>query len=150
MTGIELTIDAAIKAGFTGVALVTAVAIAGAESAFKPNAVGDVNLIDNKWGPSVGLWQIRSLKNPGAYTGPDKLRNESSLTDPYFNARAAYAISKGGTDFKPWSTYTNGMFTKFTATAATAIKNALALVTNNPGTSILILAAIAAYLFLSR
>lgn len=147
MTGIELTVDAAIKAGFKGIGLITAVAIAGAESAFNVNAVGDINLIDNKWGPSVGLWQIRSLKNPAAYTGADLLRVETKLTDPYYNARAAYAISKGGTDFKPWSTYTNGMFTKFTAAAAAAVKKIIETA-GNPAVIIIAMAAIAALIFL--
>ena len=37
-------------------------AIAQAESARNPGAVGDVALQTSTWGPSVGLFQIRTLK----------------------------------------------------------------------------------------
>ncbi len=132
MTAIEVAADAAIKAGFTGAALVTALAIAGAESSFNPKALGDVTLQSEKWGPSVGLWQIRSLRNYNLYSGADALRDAVRLTDPYFNAKAAFAISKGGKDFSPWSTYTNGAFTKFTVAATGAINNLIDTIKNNP------------------
>lgn len=102
--------NAAQRAGFTGAALLITTAIAGAESSFDPNAKGDVNLQTDKWGPSVGLWQIRSLKNPSIYPYPDNLRDASKLTDPDYNAKAAYAISKQGTDFSPWSTFVNNAY----------------------------------------
>lgn len=132
---LQIATDAAIKAGFKGQSLITAIAIAGAESAFNPLAMGDLNLQTEKWGPSVGLWQIRSLRNYQLYTGADAMRNESKLKDPYYNAQAAFAISKNGTDFKPWSTYTNNDYTKFTVAASTAVKNIIDTVTNNPLTS---------------
>lgn len=104
---------AAVAAGFTGASLVTAVAIAGAESTFDPTRIGDEVLANEKWGPSVGLWQIRSLKNPSAWAYPDTLRDAEKLKDPLYNAKAAYAISKQGTDFSDWSTFVNGAYRQY-------------------------------------
>lgn len=110
LTGLALTVDAAKKAGFTGEALVKAVAIAAAESDFNPMAEGDIHLQDSKWGKSIGLWQIRSLNNPYVFSYPDTLRVASKLYDPYYNAKAAYVISNNGTNFNPWSTFTHGNY----------------------------------------
>lgn len=90
-------------AGFRGDALITAIAIAKAESNFDADALGDTTIQTKKWGPSVGLWQIRSLN---AEQGSGRLRDAARLTDPAFNARSAYAISGGGVDFTPWSVFT--------------------------------------------
>jgi len=108
------TYNVAKQAGFAGSALYVITAIAGAESSFNPLAIGDVSLQDEKWGPSVGLWQIRSLKNPLAFPYPDNLRDATKLKDPLYNAQAAFAISKKGTDFTPWSTFTNKAYQEFT------------------------------------
>jgi len=113
VSNLPMVINAAKQAGFTGASLITAVAIAAAESGFDPDAMGDVNLQNQTWGPSVGLFQIRSLHNPLAYSYPDTLRVADALRDPVYNAQAAYAISKKGTDFAPWSTFTNGAFQQF-------------------------------------
>lgn len=69
-------------------------------------AQGDLKLMDDKWGPSVGLMQIRSLKNPSdkKWSKADKLRVEKKLTDPEYNLRTAYEIYKEQ-GFEPWSTY---------------------------------------------
>jgi len=86
-------------------------AIAGAESARDVGAVGDVALQTDKWGPSVGLFQIRTL-NAERGTGSD--RDIEHLTgDPEAQVRAAFAISDGGTNFRPWSTFTSGSYRKF-------------------------------------
>ena len=50
------------NAGLSAAAATTATAVALAESGGRTDAVGDVGLEDATWGPSVGLWQIRSLK----------------------------------------------------------------------------------------
>lgn len=84
-----------------------ATAIAAAESNNDPAAVGDVALQDATWGPSIGLWQIRSLK---AQTGTGKARDASRLKGARFNARAMAEISAKGANFTPWSTYTNGAY----------------------------------------
>ena len=96
--------------GFRGDALKTAYAISIAESGGRSNAKGDVHLQDAKWGPSVGLFQIRSLKNWKKYNDP--YRDASKLQDPSYNIEAAWSKSKQGTNFKPWTTYTGGSFIK--------------------------------------
>lgn len=79
--------------------------IAGAESNWDDAALGDVNLQNNTWGPSFGEFQIRTLK---ADTGTGTDRDISMLAgDDAAQAAAAWEISKQGTDFSPWSTYTN-------------------------------------------
>lgn len=80
--------------------LTTAVAVATAESGLNPAKLGDVALQDDKWGPSVGLWQIRSLK---AEKGKGTTRDQTKLTDPAFNAKAMMEISGGGSNWGPWS-----------------------------------------------
>jgi hypothetical protein len=86
-----------------------ATAVALAESGGRTDAQGDIGLQDGTWGPSVGLWQIRSLK---AEYGKGTPRDASRLTDPEFNARAMASISNGGKNFKPWTTYTSGAYKK--------------------------------------
>ncbi len=116
LNNLPLVYDAASKAGFSGAALVTAVAIAAAESGLDPNAVGDQSLVDFTWGPSIGLWQVRSLQPLFLYLEP--LRDATKLPDPYYNARAAYTLSKSGTDFSPWSTFVNGAYKQFESIAS--------------------------------
>lgn len=85
----------------------TAAAVAMAESAGDPNATNIVTHPAPGNGPerSFGLWQVNTLAWP-AY-------DETSLLDPTYNARAAYAISNGGRDWSPWSTYTNGAYRQY-------------------------------------
>lgn len=54
---------------------------------------------------SVGLWQINTLAHP-QYSVDD-------MKDPIKNARAAFAISKGGTDWHQWPTFTHGKYKQF-------------------------------------
>lgn len=121
-TGIDLAARAAYNAGFRGDALVVAVAIAGGESSYNPNALGDQQLETDKWGPSYGFWQIRSLRRPQDYSFPDTLRlNDGTLYDPTKNAEAAYALSSGGTNWRPWSVFTAGIYQNFINVARTAV-----------------------------
>jgi hypothetical protein len=85
----------------------TAVAIALAESGLRTDAVGDVGLQDGTWGPSIGLWQVRSIK---AENGRGTSRDATRLKDPTFNARSMRTISGDGANFNPWSTYKNGAY----------------------------------------
>lgn len=80
--------------------LAQAVAIAMAESGGDPTKLGDLTLQDSEWGPSVGLWQIRSRK---AEKGKGSTRDADRLTDPAFNAKSMMSISGGGSNFDPWS-----------------------------------------------
>ncbi|GAA3434594.1 hypothetical protein [Kutzneria kofuensis] len=110
----------AYNAGFRGDSLTTAVAVALAESHGDTGIHGDINLQTGTWGPSVGLWQIRSL-NPGHGTASEQaLRNAQANADPATNARHAYTISRHGTNFRPWSTYTNGAYRGYLNQARTA------------------------------
>lgn len=95
------------RAGFRGEALVIAVAVAMGESGFDPDIHGDTSLTDSTWGPSIGLMQIRSVN---AESGQGTWRDGTRLEDPLFNAKAAFAISGGGTNFQPWTIFTNGAY----------------------------------------
>src|ERR1700740_3603313 len=79
------------NAGFSGNDLVTAVAIALAESGGNPNALGDIGIGQG----SFGLWQINSKYHPEF--GPDF----TTLYDPQTNANAAYQIYVNANGFSP-------------------------------------------------
>lgn len=101
----------AANAGFTGDDLVTAVAIALAESSGNPNA-------DNTADPggSIGLWQIDRGYHP-EFAGED-------LTDPQTNANAAFSVySAAGNSFSPWSTFKNGAYQAHIAEAQNAVNS---------------------------
>jgi hypothetical protein len=107
------------SAGFTGQSLVTAYGIARAESggratAFNPTGMDEsyglfqINMENNDpRNPNMGTKRNAAyLKKYGkiGYTGPQ------SLYDPAINAKIAYDMSKGGTNFQPWTTYTSGKY----------------------------------------
>lgn len=94
-------------AGLSAAAATTATAVALAESGGRTDAMGDVGLEDATWGPSVGLWQIRSLK---AQSGTGGHRDATRLTDPAFNAASMAAISGAGSSFSAWTTFTSGAY----------------------------------------
>ena len=86
-------------------------AIAQAESARNPGAIGDVALENRTWGPSVGLFQVRTLK---AETGTGSDRDiQRLLNNPAEQVKAALKISNDGANLRPWSTYTSGAYLKF-------------------------------------
>ncbi|WP_121192616.1 transglycosylase SLT domain-containing protein [Motilibacter peucedani] len=142
------------KAGFKGDALVVAVAVAEAESSGRTDATGPVvpDIPANDWIGAVrsamGLWQIMpaAAQSGAAYTGSaydrvldqsvSGVRDSRLLFDPDFNARSAYAISKGGTNWKPWSTYTSGAYLTHMADARAAVQSiGAAPVDGNPSAS---------------
>jgi hypothetical protein len=103
------------NAGFTPSTATTMLAIGYAESNLVPDAVGDQKLENAKWGPSYGLFQIRTLK---AETGKGTVRDIRYLQASAQNqAKAAWSISSHGRDFSPWSTYRSGAYKKFWAQA---------------------------------
>ncbi len=108
----------ALGAGLPHEASVIAVAIAWPESGLDPDAVGDEDLQDDVWGPSCGLWQIRSLR---ADRGTGRARDIDRLLDPAFNAGAMVAISKGGTDWSPWTMWKNGGYRQYLAGVRAAV-----------------------------
>jgi len=107
------------NAGFSGESLNTAYGVVKAESggrssAYNPNGLDksyglfQINMENNDpRNPNMGIKRneayLKKYKSIG-YTG------EESLLDPNINAKIAYDISKGGTNFNPWTTYTNGKY----------------------------------------
>lgn len=84
-----------------------AAAVAWAESGGDACAQGDPRgpfLCDrpNGTSSSFGLWQVHVPAHPQY--------DPTSLLDPLYNARAALAISKGGTDWSAWSTFNDGTY----------------------------------------
>lgn len=110
----------ALNAGFTGAALVTAVAVALGESGGNPNAHnGNAGTGDN----SYGLWQINMLGS----MGPERrarfnLKSNDELFNPSTNAKAAYALYKGRGGFGDWSVYNHGTYLRYMARAQKAVK----------------------------
>lgn len=102
-----------VAAGFRGESLVTAVAVAQAESSFDAT-VTNYSAAGGIWGPAVGLFQVRVLVNPKAATNSlDRQRDFDSMLDPINNTAFAYTLSKGGRDFTPWSAFTSGAYKKY-------------------------------------
>lgn len=83
----------AYTAGFRGTHLTMAVAISLAETGGtgNPKAVSPTH--------DYGLWQINQPAHPTYF------KQSGKIFEPGYNAAAAYAISKGGTDWTPWTTY---------------------------------------------
>jgi hypothetical protein len=111
----------AYAAGFRGDHLVTAVAVALAESGGITDRRGDTGITTGTWGPSIGLWQIRSLN---AERGTGGQRDALANVHAAVNARHAYQISGHGRDWSPWSAYTNGSYRQFLGRARTAARSA--------------------------
>lgn len=117
-------------AGFTGEDLVTAVAIAIGESGGRTDAKGDVTLQTEKWGPSIGLWQIRSLH---AEKGTGGRRDELANYDPGHNAATAYALYKGrGYGFADWSVYNSGAYKGHLSAARAGVSATTGTTTTTP------------------
>lgn len=108
----------AYDAGFRGRDLEVSVAVALAESGGETKIPGDVSQQDGTWGPSIGLWQIRSLH---AHRGTGRLRDQEANLRPAVNAKHARAIwrERGGT-FAAWGAYTNGSYRQHLAVARRA------------------------------
>jgi len=92
------------QAGFRGQNLETAYGVVMAESGGDAHA-----LADDSDDLSYGLFQINML----GQMGPDRraqygLDSNSDLWDPLTNAKVAFKLSQGGTNFSPWTTYTSG------------------------------------------
>jgi len=92
LSGVNLAIDAARRAGFKGTDLVNMIAIAGRESGYNPRAQ-NLKPPDH----SIGLWQINQLAHHGRFG------SDAELMNPYVNARAAYTLSGGGRTLSPWA-----------------------------------------------
>ncbi|RUS28044.1 hypothetical protein BC938DRAFT_482414 [Jimgerdemannia flammicorona] len=99
------------SAGFTGNGWVIAVAIAIAESQGWTQAV----LINTDCSRDRGLWQINSRWHSEV--------SDAQAFDPTGNARAAFTISSGGSNWQPWTTYTSGAYQSHMADAQTAVNS---------------------------
>lgn len=98
------------QAGFAGELLDVALGVSWAESEGYSDAVGDITLISEKWGPSIGLFQIRSLRHPEQFAGiPDELRVAEELRDPHYNAAAALALVTWRS-WDLWTVYRTGAY----------------------------------------
>ncbi|MFV2110531.1 transglycosylase SLT domain-containing protein [Micromonospora sp. LOL_015] len=113
--GIDLCAQVGYAAGFRGSPLVTAVAVAMAESSCNPSAVGSN-------GPTAGcpygsldrgLWQINNCYHPTV--------TDACAYDAQCNANAAYNISSGGSNWQPWSTYNSGVYANHLSAAQAAV-----------------------------
>lgn len=111
-------IDILKQAGFTGQGLQIALAVAMAESSGNARAFnGNASTGDE----SYGLFQINML---GAM-GPERrkrygLSSNDALFDPLTNAKIAFAMSKGGTNWQPWTTFTSGKYRQFLGSSGSA------------------------------
>lgn len=99
------------QVGFSGRSLVIAIAIALAESG---GTVGAINTANSNGTTDRGLWQINSVHS--------QYNASRLLTDPTYNAQAAWQISSGGTNWFPWATYTNGRYQRFLNDAQQAVQ----------------------------
>jgi hypothetical protein len=91
-------------AGVSDSMLPTAVAVAMAESGGNP-ASHCLNCVPGVREDSRGLWQINVIAHP-EWSG-------ANLYDPATNAQAMMAVSGGGVNWRPWSTFKNGAYRAF-------------------------------------
>ncbi len=87
----------AANAGFTGAGLSTITAISLAESGGNPGAINY-----NDPGGSYGLTQINAAAHGSSFA--------QAALDPQTALNEAFAVSGGGTNFSPWSTYNSGAY----------------------------------------
>ena len=79
-------------------------AVMEAESNCNPAAIGDTRPINGLLAHSCGLYQVRVLKGRPTC---------EHLKDPATNVEWAYKISAGGSNWKPWSVFTNGKYKRY-------------------------------------
>ncbi len=99
----------------TGSRIATAVAVAKAESSFRPTIT---NTAGNAHGIDRGLWQINSYWHPDV--------SKACALSASCNARAAARISSKGTNWKPWWTWKNRKHVPFMSQATAAQNTACA------------------------
>lgn len=96
---IPQTIVYAKNAGFTGTSVARIVAIAMCESGLNTHGPDNINS-DSMHSRDRGLYQINSYWHSEV--------SDACAYDPACASNAAYRISSSGSNFNPWSTYTNG------------------------------------------
>lgn len=102
----EQTAQILYRAGFRGQNLVNMVAIAGRESGYRPGIHGTASPKAAVSGDR-GLFGI-NYSNDKALKAAGVIRTATDLFDPLTNARAAYFLSKGGTNLFPWGAMKGG------------------------------------------
>ncbi|MCW2754662.1 MAG: hypothetical protein JWQ32_2073 [Marmoricola sp.] len=121
MTTAQDAYAALIRAGASRANATLLTAIGGAESGWNLNAVGDIGLENATWGPSYGIWQIRTLV---AETGKGTTRDINKLKTG-IDAQAAGAVAILHTSgVHAWSTYSSGSYTGFIPQAQKAAASA--------------------------
>lgn len=110
-----------IDAGFVGEQRAVGVAIVLAESAGDTDAMGDTTIQTDVWGPSVGLFQIRSLH---VDKGTGRARDQLANLDPGTNARHARIIFLERQAWTPWSTFLHNSYLHHMQRARTAVEAA--------------------------
>lgn len=111
--GAEQCAKAAYDAGFRGQSLVTAVAVAMAESHCSFGARCH-NCITGATEDSRCAWQVNVNAHPQFRGG--------AIYRPEVCARAAWKISSGGRDWRPWTTYKRGSYRQFLGVAQRAVR----------------------------
>lgn len=96
----ETVADALRRAGFPEFVIPVMVAISRAESGCRTEATA---VTPREY--SVGPLQLNLRAHPWV--------TEDCARDPYCAAQAAYRISGGGRNLRPWSTYVSGAFRRF-------------------------------------
>ena len=102
--------DAARNAGFSGAALVTAVAVALAENSGRVLRAVNTNLDGSR---DRGPWQINDRAHPEV--------SDACAFSLDCSAGAAFQISSQGRDWKPWVTWTNGAYKQYLGDASAAV-----------------------------
>jgi Lysozyme like domain len=115
-TGADLCAQVGYNAGWRDSALVTAVAIALAESGCSPSATGSNGPASGcpNGSRDRGLWQINDCYHSEV--------SDTCAHDAQCNANAAYRISSGGTSWTPWSTCNSGAYRSHLDEAQTAVE----------------------------
>jgi hypothetical protein len=119
--GAAIAAAAARAAGFTGADLLTAVAVAGAESGWRANATH----LNADGSTDYGMWQINSSHATLLASG--------DWQDPYSNARMAMGVFRSQ-GWAAWSTFASGAYLHHLAAAAGAL-GGVAVPAANPCTA---------------
>lgn len=106
----KAVLAALYKAGARGNQLVTLGAITEGESGRKIAAVGDVDIQTGDWGPSVSVFQIRTLKSQTGKGTTRDIKRASTLEGGALSAVELWNQSqeRGHDPGKPWTAYLKG------------------------------------------
>lgn len=111
------------EAGWPTAEIPLAVAIVLGESGGKSDELGDVNLQTSYWGPSVGLFQIRSVNSE---RGKGTVRDQNANMDPLTNARHALHIRQTQ-GLTAWSVFNTKAYVQYMGKALLAAANPLSV-----------------------